>query len=396
MRGKEVPGMKKAAMVFVSAVLMLAVLLSFSGAFAATVYFAVVNENVMDLVPAYMPIRYNKVMYVPYTLFGEPNLKVYYSYNPNDYSVTFFNADEVLTFNINTGIAFDQEKQYKQRAVLINGMVYVPAQFMCERFGWKYSYLSTGPSVRIRTSVSRVSDSLFAHIAQDHMASMLSAYNLTPTAGTAQPTGATVSPTPTAHIRKEAYLTFDGGPDGSTSRILDILDEYDVKAAFFLEGKLLKDGGDVLRRLNGSGHTVGLLYTPPESRTGNDLTALEEDNGMLDRLLFMHTRFVRFTEGSGSFSEDDGIFDELVNSGYRCWDWNVAPDKNQGLGPTQIAARAVSSLKKIGSAAVIRLKTDAAGADALPMILRYLKEEDYIIRSISENTMPINERNDVR
>lgn len=33
-------------------------------------------------------------------------------------------------------------------------------------------------------------------------------------------------------VRKEIYLTFDDGPSRSTSKILDILKEYGVKATF--------------------------------------------------------------------------------------------------------------------------------------------------------------------
>ena len=34
--------------------------------------------------------------------------------------------------------------------------------------------------------------------------------------------------------RKVAYLTFDDGPSRNTIRILDILDEYGIKATFFV------------------------------------------------------------------------------------------------------------------------------------------------------------------
>ena len=41
--------------------------------------------------------------------------------------------------------------------------------------------------------------------------------------------------------RKRVYLTFDDGPSKYTDEILDILNEYDIKATFFV---LAKDGYD--------------------------------------------------------------------------------------------------------------------------------------------------------
>jgi peptidoglycan/xylan/chitin deacetylase (PgdA/CDA1 family) len=55
-------------------------------------------------------------------------------------------------------------------------------------------------------------------------------------------------------------LTFDNGPTpGVTERVLDILSERDLPAAFFMIGRqLLQDGGpQVLREVAAAGHVVG-------------------------------------------------------------------------------------------------------------------------------------------
>ena len=45
---------------------------------------------------------------------------------------------------------------------------------------------------------------------------------------------------------KGCYLTFDDGPNTTiTPQILDVLRRYDVKATFFMLGKLMKDNSDV-------------------------------------------------------------------------------------------------------------------------------------------------------
>ena len=53
-------------------------------------------------------------------------------------------------------------------------------------------------------------------------------------------------------------LTFDDGPHAVlTNEILDILDEYDIKATFFVVGENIDQNPDVLRRIADSGHEIG-------------------------------------------------------------------------------------------------------------------------------------------
>jgi len=56
---------------------------------------------------------------------------------------------------------------------------------------------------------------------------------------------------------KKVCLTFDDGPDENTSRILDVLDQHNVKATFFVIGKKCRDNAAVLNRLAQSGHVIG-------------------------------------------------------------------------------------------------------------------------------------------
>ncbi len=392
--------MKRAGMIILSVILFAALLIPLSSASADTPYFAVVDEKVLELTAENMPIRYNGAMYLPYTLFKEPLLKVYYSYNPSDYSLTFFNASKVLTFNLNTGVAFDHEKKYTQRALLTGGSIYVPVAFMCEQFGWRWTYLDMGPAVRIITPASKVSNDLFAHIAEDHMMQMLSEYNNNAQqSGQPQQSGSgSASASPSARTHREVYITFDGGPDKATAEILDALDQYGYKAAFFLDKDAIAAQGDILRRMWGSGHTLGLLYRAPEGAAetaGDMIRVLGETNDELDRVLLTRTRLVRLYAGSGAWSGSGTAFDELVAAGYRYWDWNVSVSEGQSVSAARIASRVISRLEK-SKDCVLRLNANELTAQALPRILKYLDGEDCVIRSITESTMPVNDRSDVR
>ena len=52
-------------------------------------------------------------------------------------------------------------------------------------------------------------------------------------------------------------LSFDDGPAGSTSQILDILKENEVEAAFFCIGKKISGNEELLKRMVQEGHIIG-------------------------------------------------------------------------------------------------------------------------------------------
>ena len=72
---------------------------------------------------------------------------------------------------------------------------------------------------------------------------------------------------------KVLYLTFDAGyENGHTEKILDILQNQDVKAAFFLVGNYIEKNADLVRRMVEEGHIVGnhTLHHP-------DMTKLSQE-----------------------------------------------------------------------------------------------------------------------
>ena len=57
---------------------------------------------------------------------------------------------------------------------------------------------------------------------------------------------------------KKIFLTFDDGPDPEvTPKVLDVLDEYQVKATFFCLGDRIRQHPDVFREIKNRGHGIG-------------------------------------------------------------------------------------------------------------------------------------------
>ena len=65
---------------------------------------------------------------------------------------------------------------------------------------------------------------------------------------------------------KPFYLSFDGSPNPpATDRLLNALDAYNIKAAFFMEGRRLENEADCARRVQAAGHVIGNhSYNHPE------------------------------------------------------------------------------------------------------------------------------------
>ena len=56
--------------------------------------------------------------------------------------------------------------------------------------------------------------------------------------------------------KKRAFLTFDDGPSNVTPKILDTLNKENVKATFFVLGKMVEQRPDMLKRIYDEGHFI--------------------------------------------------------------------------------------------------------------------------------------------
>ena len=322
--------MKKRVKKTISSIVALALCLSVMAALltasAESVYFTVINETILDLVPEYMPIRYNGLLYLPSDVFSDSSLGIYYSYNQNDNSITFFNSGKVLTFNLNTGIAYDQEKQYNEAAIQSGGLIYVPAYFTITQFGLGYAYIASGPAVRITTSSAKISTALFTNISKGEFSRRLEAYYGTqssPSPGSSP--AASASPSYQATRTVEVYITFAGQINEYTPDILDVLQAHGIKAAFFVAEQALAPVDDTLLRMIGTGQTIALL-SPTQLTAGEQLTQeLDRFNEQLSTVTMMRARLVQLQGGSGTWPQEK-LADSLIGAGVPA----VGPDDRCG------------------------------------------------------------------
>lgn len=199
---------------------------------------------------------------------------------------------------------------------------------------------------------------------------------------------------------KKVYLTFDDGPSQNTDKILDILDQYGVKATFFVVGK--KNYEKQYKRIVEDGHTLGMhSYSHKYKEIYASLDAYKQDLMKLHDFLYELTgtdcNIVRFPGGSSNtISQVDmkELIAYLDEENMIYFDWNVSGGDAMGdsVDADQIAKNVLDNIDKYNN--VVILFHDAAGkkstVDALPQIIeKILASENTVMLPISEDTVQV-------
>ena len=203
--------------------------------------------------------------------------------------------------------------------------------------------------------------------------------------------------------KKVAYLTFDDGPSRNTIRILDILDEYDVKATFFVMANETAEGETGYKEMIGRGHKIALhtyshnyadIYTSKEDFFQN-INRLE---AFLEERYNIRTKLIRFPGGSKNVSSRQyggpnimsDIKVECAKRGYRFFDWNI--DSKDGISPYvsvgEITSNVLRGAKNKDTAIILLHDINAMTntVTALPAIIIGLKEQGFIFKVIGDET----------
>ena len=197
---------------------------------------------------------------------------------------------------------------------------------------------------------------------------------------------------------KVVYLTFDDGPSKYTSRLLDILDKYGVKATFFVTNQFPKYQymiGETHRR----GHTIALhtlthryevLYKN-EDAYYNDLEAIKNivvnQTGVTPTIV----RFPGGTSNTVSRKYCKGIMSSLIKSisyhGFLYCDWNVSSgDAGGAKTVSAISSNVINGIKNQNVSVVLQHDITSASVEAVEQILFWGIQNGYTFLPMSETT----------
>lgn len=186
---------------------------------------------------------------------------------------------------------------------------------------------------------------------------------------------------------KVLYLTFDAGyENGYTAEILDVLQELEVPAAFFVTGDYLDRNADLVRRMAAEGHIVG-----NHTMSHPDMTKVDGETFQAE-LKGVEDKYFAITEQTlpKYYRPPQGVYDEASlkraqEKGYQTVFWSLAYadwDNDRQPSPDE----AVEKLnRRIHDGAVVLLHaTSKTNAEILERLLTGWMEMGYRFEPITE------------
>ncbi|MBO4331112.1 MAG: polysaccharide deacetylase family protein [Oscillospiraceae bacterium] len=265
---------KKRAFCLFVAVIIAASAVTLSSAAENDIYFTAVNNTLLELTAATMPVKYKSTLYVPWSVFSSKELETSAMYSRGSQTVVVSDKDKTLYFDMSAGTAYDEnDRSYSFTAIYTNDTAYLPAYHVAVFFGINYSYIRSEQGHIIRLCRDGyLSDADFAFGAETLMQTRLSSYKASAAAAeTPSPTFVpTAAPTPTPVYSEPpqqeqpgadvtVYLAYLGINENSGA-VLDTLSAYRCKACFFVTRSQIVEYADTVRRLIAEGHSVGVLF----------------------------------------------------------------------------------------------------------------------------------------
>ena len=199
---------------------------------------------------------------------------------------------------------------------------------------------------------------------------------------------------------KVVYLTFDDGPSANTDTILQILDQYGIKATFFVVGRTSEQDQQRMRDIVNAGHTLAMhSWSHDYKKVYASVEAFLEDAYQLYQYIYevtgQYPRIFRFPGGSingynrGVYQE---IIAEMTRRGFVYFDWNASA-QDATLYPRPASAIAADCLRGVGRDLVVVLSHDSAArgttVDALPAIIEGYQNAGYTLAALHPGVTPV-------
>ena len=334
---------KKTAALALCALVLAGALSLSASASPGNVNLMAVNERVLlDLTADNMPRTVGGVLYVPYTMLSYQATGIDLGVNAM-YSTT---KRTLLVTDGQLGVVFDTRANNAQdlsgaevsaQAMVRNGTVFVPIDWLCDYFGTiSCTRTSTrhGTLIRLTSSSAILSDRSFVSAADNQLADSLSRYLESGGRGEGEnpvPSGGAEASEPPSG--GELYLALLWGDDGE--ECVRLAEGRGLRALFLFTPEQLREQDDLVRRLVGAGHTIGL------SLEGEDVEACMDQAADGRGLLAAIARCPALVAGAPNLDREGR--DALAQDGFAVWqptlkgaDYSTGAALARKLDPQQV------------------------------------------------------------
>lgn len=187
---------------------------------------------------------------------------------------------------------------------------------------------------------------------------------------------------------KVLYLTFDEGyENGNTPKILDILKEEQVPAAFFVVGPYLKDYPDIIKRMDNEGHLVcnhtqhhpSMASITDPAKFTSEFTTVEEQYKNItgkDMPKFFRPPMGKYSKNSLKKTKELGYKTIFWSFAYR--DWLVDDQPSE-----EFAIKKITDGAHPGAIMLIHAVSNT-NTKVLKTVIKQLKSEGYEFKSLDE------------
>lgn len=206
--------------------------------------------------------------------------------------------------------------------------------------------------------------------------------------------------------QKIAYLTFDDGPSLNTAKILDILDKYNVKATFFVNGRIDVNSIKMYKRIVNEKNAIGNhTYSHDYKSIYSTVANFDADFKKLQKLILdttgINMNIMRFPGGSNNtvsnnYSKTSNIMKQLTQkysrNGYVYFDWNVCANDSVYGKPATVNSVISDVLNgALNKKNIIILMHDPKNTTlvALPTIIQTLLNRGYRFYILDKNAYTI-------
>ena len=377
--------MKRRIMAALGVIALLAALLCTPGIATERVCFTAVNDRLMPFQANAMPAWVNGLLYVPSTVFDRSvttvDFGMQYNYSRSSNTVTLYNLNQMLVFDLAKGISYDQiSGKAMPRAVNRNGRIYLPVVAVCDFFGLDHYYTQTqsGYLLRISNDAAFLSDEGFVDAASMDMANQLQKYqnSLKPVDPPVPPEEPPDDVTQQENSRVQVCIGVRCTTGEGLQTILNAMDRAGWRGAFFFEPNIIAGQDDLVRRVVGSGHTVGLLTQ------GEDVVASRQQLQQGNDLLALTAR----TAATAVFAPEEQR-QELEKDNWVCWRDTLNGSARTSERAVSYAQRMVNALGTGRRAVYLTLDDSTATARVIGTLLNRIEETGYTMLAPLETRM---------
>ncbi|MCA1060380.1 polysaccharide deacetylase [Rossellomorea aquimaris] len=191
------------------------------------------------------------------------------------------------------------------------------------------------------------------------------------------------------------YLTFDDGPNENTEAILNVLEQYDAKATFFMLEPNMRRFQDSVKEMAEEGHSVGMhgvthdaakFYQSSQSVVGE----MKKGQATLESITGIHSNLIRVPYGSVP-NMTPAYRAAVDQAGFHMWDWNIDSEDWRLLSKEFVpnVMEQINAFPYGDSPKIILLHEKDVTLEYLEELLIDLTEKGYDMKAITQQMDPV-------